>query len=281
MKVSPFEAAHGLPARGVQNHTTAADYTAPDYMGSAGIKAMQTTAAAFVTHLRQVQMQEARDRAAELNLRGSTPKLKVGDKVVFFIPPTAEEAEMAQRKAKHMPKYRGPASITKVMTPTTYELQFKGRTYKRCLSELRPYKALNDPDLDTGVAPDAATSFEVGTYVAYRDTDDPDSPDSQRYHLGRVINIADGNAHVHCHATKGKAVSHAQWSPLYQNDRGVYKIGDDRHGEPVIDQIPVGEDEWVLHYAVQLNPKQRITKRTRRQLAARAVTHHRLTYTFP
>ena len=180
-----------------------------------------------------------------------------------------------------MPKYRGPASITKVMTPTTYELQFNGRTYKRCLSELWPYKATNDPDLDTGVVPDAATSFEVGTYVAYRDTDDPDTPDSQRYHLGRVVNIADGNAHVHCHATKGKAISHAQWSPLYQNDRGVYKIGDDRHGEPVIDQIPVGEGEWVLHYAVQLNPKQRITKRTRKQLAARAVTHHRLTHTFP
>ena len=68
--------------------------------------------------------------------------------------------------------------------------------------------------------------------------------------VGSAINIADGNAHVHCHATKGKAISHAQWSPLYQNDRGVYKMGDDRHGEPVIDQIPVGEDEWVLHYAV-------------------------------
>ena len=167
-------------------------------MGSAGIKAMQTTAAAFVTHLRQVQMQEARDRAEELNLRGSTPKLKVGDKVVFFIPPTAEEADMAQRKVKHLPKYRGPASITKVMTPTTHELQFNGRTYKRCLSELRPYKAANDPDLDTGVAPDAATSFEVGTHVACRDTDDPDTPDSQRCHLGRVVNMTDGNAHVVC-----------------------------------------------------------------------------------
>ena len=145
LKVSPFEAAHGLPARGVQNHTTAADYAAPNYMGSAGIKAMQTTAAAFVTHLRQVQMQEARDRAEELNLRGSTPKLKVGDKVVFFIPPTVEEADMARRKVKHLPKYRGPASITKVMTPTTYELQFNGHTYKRCLSELRPYKAAKRP----------------------------------------------------------------------------------------------------------------------------------------
>ena len=115
--VSPFEAAHGLPARGVQHHTVAADYSAPDYMGVPGMRAMQTTAAAFVTHLRQVQMQESRDRAAALNAKGAAPKLKVGDKVVFFIPPTAEEAELAKRKAKHMPQHRGPATITKVMTP--------------------------------------------------------------------------------------------------------------------------------------------------------------------
>ena len=124
-------------------------------------------------------------------------------------------------------------------------------------------------------------SFEVDRYVTYRDTDDPDSPDSQRYHLGRVINVTDDNTHVHCHATKGKIISHVQWSPLYQNDRGVYKIDDDRHGDPVIDQIPVVEEEWVLHYAVKLNPNHHITKQTRKQLAARAVTHHRLTNTFP
>ena len=59
------------------------DYAAPDYMGQPGIKAMQTTSAAFVTHLRQVQLQESRDRAAALNLKGTKPKLKVGDKVVF------------------------------------------------------------------------------------------------------------------------------------------------------------------------------------------------------
>ena len=108
----------------------ASDYTAPDYMGQPGIKAMQTTAAAFVTHLRQVQLQESRDRAAALNLKGSRPQLKVGDKVVFFIPPSAEEAELAQRKSKHMPQFRGPATITKVMSPTTYTLTFGNRTYQ-------------------------------------------------------------------------------------------------------------------------------------------------------
>ena len=44
----------------------------------------------------EVQIQEANDRAETLNLKGSTPKLKVGDRVSFFIPPTAEEADLTQ-----------------------------------------------------------------------------------------------------------------------------------------------------------------------------------------
>ena len=213
--------------------------------------------------------------------RGSAPKLKKGDKVSFFIPPTAEEAELAKRKAKHMPQYRGPATITKVMTPTTFTLTHKGRTYQRCLSELRPYRANKDPELNVGVAPDTATSFEVGSFIAYRDTDDPDSEDSSRYHVGKVINVADGQAHVHCHATHGKALSRALWKPLYQNDNGVYAVGDPNHGDAVVDKIPVDEQEWVLHYNVQLNQKQRITKRSRKQLDGMNVDHHRLGHTFP
>ena len=278
--VSPFEAAHGLPTRGVESHVAAAKYDAPDYMDMPGIKAMQTTARAFATILRQVQMQEAKANARMLNLKGNKPLLNVGDRVAFFIPPSAEEAELAARKAKHMPQYRGPAVITEVLSPTTFTLEYKQRKYQRCLSELRKYRASGDPDIDVGVAPDSATSFERGAIIAYRDTDDPEDEDSGRFHLGRVVNIADGEAHLHCLATTGKALSRAMWKPLYQNSRGVFAVGNRRHGDPVIDRIPVDEDSWVLHYNVQLENNDRMSKRTRRQLAADDVTHHRLGHTF-
>ena len=48
-----------------------------------------------------------------------------------------------------------------------------------------------------------------------------------------------------------------------------------------MDMIPVEEDEWMLHYAVQLNDKKRLSKQTRRQLESMAATHHRLGHTFP
>ena len=125
---------------------------------------------------------------------------------------------------------------------------------------MRPYKANNDPTLDTGVAPDTATSYQVGSFVAYRDTDDPDDVNSKHFHVGKVVNIADGEAHIHCYATHGKALSRAQWQTLYQNDRGVYNTGNPAHGHAVVDQIPVDEDEWTLHYNVQLTNKGIITK---------------------
>ena len=54
--VSPFEASHGLPARSATDFVDAATYDAPDYIDGPGIKALQTTAKAFLQHLRQVQM---------------------------------------------------------------------------------------------------------------------------------------------------------------------------------------------------------------------------------
>ena len=41
-------------------------------------------------------MRETKDRVTMLNLKGVASKLRVGDKVLFYIPPTAEEAELEQ-----------------------------------------------------------------------------------------------------------------------------------------------------------------------------------------
>ena len=43
---------------------------------------------------------------------------------------------------------------------------------------------------------------------------------------------------------------YSKWYPLCQSKQGTCKLGDHRHGESVMDMIPVEEDEWTLHYAV-------------------------------
>ena len=118
---------------------------------------------------------------------------------------------------------------------------------------------------------------------AYSDTDDPEDPASSRFHLGKCVNIADGMAHVHCYATHGNALSRCKWGPLYQNAAGVYAIGDSKHGDEVIDKIPVGDDGmgYVHHYDVRFGKDGKLAPMTRRQLAALNLQRHRLGHSFP
>ena len=85
---------------------------------------------------------------------------------------------------------------------------------------------------------------------------------------------------MYCYTTKGKALSRAEWRPLYQTTNGVFRLSNARHCEPVMDHIPLDEDEWVWHYNVRLNANDRILKQVRRQLEHEEVTHHRLGHTF-
>ena len=58
--------------------------------------------------------------------------------------------------------------------------------------------------MDTGVAPDSLTQ---GSFIAYHDTDAVDDPNSKRFHLVLITNVADGETHVLCHATATKRSS--------------------------------------------------------------------------
>ena len=81
-------------------------------------------------------------RARQANKTRITQTFKKGDKVSFYIPPTLSEAKRkSTRKSKHLLQYKGPAIITNVRTPTTYDLTYKKRKYARATAELRPYRA--------------------------------------------------------------------------------------------------------------------------------------------
>ena len=136
-KRSPFELAHGLPARGVVDSLVPGpEYHHPAAMDSAGIKALSTTAKAFEEIAKMTQTRERQQTATKANAKGASKTYKVGDKVTFFIPPTAAQAKVAGRKPKHLPNFRGPASVVEILSETTYKLEYRGRTYKRSAAEL-------------------------------------------------------------------------------------------------------------------------------------------------
>ena len=101
---------------------------------------MRATAKAFETQIMRLRSEVCHSEA-ERNNRGTRKKYNVGDQVSFFIPPSEKQAKQMGRKPKHMPQYRGPAIIVKVLTNTTHELMYQGRAYFRCFGEIRPHKS--------------------------------------------------------------------------------------------------------------------------------------------
>jgi len=121
-------------------------------MAQDGIEAMKVTAKAFEKQIQNMR-QEAAEEAAKYKSKGPKRMYKVGDQVSFYLPPSEKEAEETGRKPEHMLQYKGPGIITKILSRTTYQLEYEGRTYYRCFSELRRYQSNNLP-MDLPVAND-------------------------------------------------------------------------------------------------------------------------------
>ena len=283
--ISPFEAAHDLPTRTpVDTLANSAEYSSPATIDQAGITALSTTAKTIHQILRQQQLQEATQRAADANKSGIQHDIKVGDDVSFYIPPTEKEAERTGRKVKHLAQFKGPAKVIAQLSPTTFAIEYNGSKYGRCLSELRRYHAANDPNL-TDPSGDNVHKFIIGNFVALCDTDDPsDKKGYHTFHVAKIINIADGLASLQNFATMTRKLTQAKWKPLYQLSDGAFTLTKPRKNADelrVIDVVEVEDQDYVRMFNVQLTPTGKVTAATRRKLAKLKLRHHVLGLTYP
>ena len=285
LKCSPFEASHGLPARSVvdtwveQKSARTSSLVTED-----GISAMRETANAFIKQIENVR-KEAAARTAELNKKGMTKVFKENDKVSFFIPPSEEEANSMGRKPKHMLQYKGPAIVVKRLSTTTYQLEFEGRTYYRCFSELRKY---HSPDLPIDLPMANGKNMQVnkliiGNYVTLCDTDDPQD---DLFHLCKVTEIRDDKAILLNFATWGKNLKTAKFEVMYQ-ERNTQRYttappkGNAKEQE-VVDSVSLKEaDDYIDHYDVKMTKGMRISAKSIRELSKLGLRHHILGSTFP
>ena len=285
LECTPFEASHGLPARSVVDTLVEELGERPtDLMTSDGISAMRDTAKAFEQQIQNLRRREA-EATAERRRKGPKRTYKIGDEVSFYIPPTEDEAKKMGRKPKHLLSYRGPAIITEVLSTSTYKLEFNGRTYYRCFSELRPYKSprlpltlpmANDPGLQEH-------KLIVGNYVALCDSNDPEDV---HFHLCRVLEIEDGKAILQNYATFGNNIKTVKFSPMYQEERTLRYTTDkprrNAESQEVIDKLDLEvADDFIDHYDIKMISNSRISKKSIRQLNQLGLKHHVLGSTFP
>ena len=285
LKCTPFEAAHGLQARSALDSLTEEDQEIPtDLMTQDGVAAMMTTAKAFEKQIQRLRSEAANTEAAR-NSRGSSRKYVEGDQVSFYIPPTEKEAHRMGRKPKHLPQYRGPATITKILSNTTYQLSHNDRIYNRCFSELRPYRSAGPP-MDLPAAQDVLMQqrkLVVGNYVALCDSNDVED---DHFHLCEVTSIQDGKAVLLNYVTWTSNIKHAKFSVMYQHrsDLAYTTIPPkkDKLEQEVFDWITLEEaDEYIDHYNIQMTRSMKIRSGSRKQLRQLGLKHHVLGKTFP
>ena len=126
--------------------------------------------------------------------------------------------------------------------------------------------------------------MQKGDYVAFGDTDDAQDESYQYYHIGKVVNVADGQAHLLNYATLSKDVALAKWAPLYQLPSGVYTLTKPKRGVKearVIDKIAVDDHDYVRCANVQFTSAGKIAARFRQHLARKGFKHHVLDLTYP
>ena len=253
-------------------------------MSQDDVAAMRTTAKAFVQQIENVR-KEAAERSALQNRRGAKKTFTEGDKVSFFIPPSEKEAKEMGRKPKHLLQYRGPAVVTRKLSPSTYEINFEGRTFYRCFSELRPYRSTNIP-VDLPMAnsrPMQENILKIGNFIALCDSNDPED---DLFHLCKVIGIVDNKAKLLNHATCTRNIWQAVFKVMYQEKSTLryttVKPNKGAKAQQVIDELDLeNADDYVDHYDIKMTGSMKISAKSIREIAKLGLRHHVLGRTFP
>ena len=104
------------------------------------MKAFHAFAAAHKTFM-------AKTTEERLNQHGTPKTFALHDRVKIYVPPTHAQILRTGRKSNHIVAWRGPCTITSILSPSTYEMEedCSGRTFQRSIINIRPFRASRTP----------------------------------------------------------------------------------------------------------------------------------------
>jgi hypothetical protein len=176
------------------------------------VEALRTTMTAFHDFARSHLHYTQQTTADRLNLYGFPAVFSVGDKVKIYMPPTHAQMQHTGRKAKHIIAWRGPCTISRVISQAAYEMleDCSGRLFARTLCNIRPYsasRAAPPPHHDLlsqdPILPD--------TILALRDSDDANA----RFRLATVLSLTETTLSVHYLGTTEPRLTRARFLPIW------------------------------------------------------------------
>ena len=146
--ISPFQAEHGIQARTPASSFWDKPPSKSSIATPEGLSATAQSAHAFRKLLAQAKANRKAMVAAKLNSSGrSKVTYQVGDAVAFYLPPTQEQAEKANRNHKHLTQWAGPGYITKCLSAngTTFRIRCGNTNYERHVLNMRKWKGPAPP----------------------------------------------------------------------------------------------------------------------------------------
>jgi hypothetical protein len=183
-----------------ENPNTDIDPVSP----AAFAEALRISVQAFHTMAATHKAFMARTTAERLNQHGTPHTFQLNDRVKIYVPPTHAQLLRTGRRANHIVAWRGPCRITRLLSPTTYEMEEDGtgRTFQRTIVNIRPFRATKDPPPPHH---DLLSSAQLvpGTIVAVRD-----NPQS-KFHLAKVLATTENHLSLHYLGTTNSSLDAA------------------------------------------------------------------------
>jgi hypothetical protein len=163
IECSSFEAGHGLRARTVAEARMAipklqlleeeADdsLTAQAWDKSLPKKVLELAArmAIVAQAYSEWHRRMTNEKVNQANRPFDDSQLQPGMKVYFYKPPSQQEVSIKRRKAKHLARYHGPATVTAIPRRHQLEVQYEGKTFNRGISLVIPAKDFGSLDEDS------------------------------------------------------------------------------------------------------------------------------------
>jgi hypothetical protein len=207
----------------------------------------------------------AKTTEERLNKHGTPTTFALNDRVKIYVPPTHAQILRTGRKSNHIVAWRGPCKITRLLSPTSYEVEEEGsgRTFQRTIINIRPFRATKTPppphhDLVSSAA------LLPSTIIAVRDT-----PDSA-FHLAKVLHLTEILLSVHYLGTTSRPLDTAVFRLVWIAPDGRTVLKDTRparNHSPVTGEIDAADlPDLLVASHLRLTSSGRLSRKSSRLL---------------
>jgi len=207
----PFEVMTGTPPVTISDSLV----LPPPVNDTLNMYNIRHASAAYAQHAREHGDFMRQLRAAVLNKHGCVLKrLKIGDLVKIYVPPSHGEAVRRHHKVKHICQWRGPLRIVKRLSETTFELASyfnPNKRFRRHLTNVRRWLGpvpANATSSDNSIVP-LISDVKTGE-IAFA----IDSTTSTVMYLVRVTSADETAVNVHAWGTTSKNHLTGKYKPV-------------------------------------------------------------------